>query len=261
MTNIFFGLYIIDTESRNIGLSRSIKKLRSKFLRQKQLIASVIYNSLQTQRGKASLTGFYTGEVIYPDAGFRVKIIPLGIPDSYEEDMFRARFFTEKDMESGITAIIVSEFSNPKWPHEPFKDEAVLRYLNISGTGKIVEGGLEKPYQDASLNSMEMDALAVVSQLSIIPRQILEVFGSYRAFLRALGLIYLDMEGIDYAERTPMQILYNGGLEQFVRALEFKEKGQLDELGTSLHQLKDSLDPRDHFTTLFEILQRCKKGD
>ena len=56
----------------------------------------------------------------------------------------------------------------------------------------------------------------------------------------------------------PIQIMYNGGLSQFVRALSLKQQGQLGKLDTDLHALKDSLDSRDHFTKLFETLQNYR---
>ena len=220
---------------------------------QKRQVAGEIYGKLQSHRGKVSLSGFNNGEVIYPETARRIKIARLGIPADYEKEMYQQRGFTDEDMASGITAIIESEFLNPDYPRVPFKKEPQLRYLNVSGTGKVVEGDREKPFHPAQLDKTGMDALEKVSQLSMIPRQILKTFGSYEAFKKTLG--DRDMKGIDTTEFTPMSILYNGGLNEFVRALEL---GKLD---TSLHALKDSLDASDHFTKLFETLEQHRQNE
>ncbi|KKR78356.1 MAG: hypothetical protein UU23_C0001G0120 [Candidatus Curtissbacteria bacterium GW2011_GWA1_40_9] len=101
-----------------------------------------------------------------------------------------------------------------------------------------------------------MDALRRANQLSMIPRQIWEIFGSYEVFVEFVK--DFDPTGIDRAELKPIQIMYNGGLSQFVRALSLKQQGQLGKLDTDLHALKDSLDSRDHFTKLFETLQNYR---
>lgn len=70
------------------------------------------------------------------------------------------------------------------------------------------------PFQTAQLDPMHADALKRVAYLSMIPRQIIETFGSYDEFLKALG--NRDMKGIDITEMIPTQILYSGSLRAFV---------------------------------------------
>lgn len=56
------------------------------------------------------------------------------------------------------------------------------------------------------------------------------------------------MGGLDgYTSRSYSRGLYHGGLRTFTRALELNEAGQLDQLDTSYHRLKSSLDKRNHF--------------
>lgn len=221
---------------------------------QQKTIAGDIYSALQAERGITSLSGFNHGEIIFAHIKRRIKIVRLSIAD-FEREMFRERGFNDIDIQSGITAVIEDEFRNPEWPSAPFVPEPQLRYFNVSGTGKVVEkNSLEEEAIPSKLEPYHIDAIQRVTRLSIIPRQILEVFGSYAEFIKQLG--QRDMAGIDKGEQTPSQIEYNGGLREFVRALELKEKGELGKLDTSLHALKDSLDGRDHFTKLAEILNR-----
>src|SRR5581483_5986903 len=223
-----------------------------------QQAAEDIYNRLQEQRGRVSLSGFDRGEVIYPEEDLRIKIARLDASYDLEREMFRKRGFTDEDIASGITAVIEYEFRNPQWPKEPFRDEPQIRYLNVSNTGKIVTGDCDRPYHPTALTPPDVDAFKRVAQLSMIPRQILEVFGSYDEFSHALG--HRDMAGIEYTDMSPTQILYNGGLRAFVEALQLKSQGQLGRLDTSLHQLRDSLDRRSHFEKLFDILERFQDG-
>lgn len=154
----------------------------------------------------------------------------------------------------------------------------------------MIENSNDKPFHSAQLDSTHIDALQRVAYLSMVPGQILEVFGSYDEFKKAAvdslhqaafippvpreireGITPYDgwkkllerfgWAGIDTAEMTPTQILYEGGLGEFVRALELRKKGELGKLDSSSHVLKDTLDDRDHFTKLFENLQKLKQPE
>ncbi len=229
---------------------------------QNEAVATEIYNKLQGHRGRAHLSGFNNGNVIYPEKARRIEIVRLAISVAFEQEMFRQRGFTDKDISSGITTIIESKFLNPDWPRTPFKQEPRLRYINVSQTGKTVEAETVKvgggAFHPAQLNLTHFDALQRLAYLSMVPRQILEVFESYGEFKKVLKKS--DFAGIDTSEMTPTQILYDGGLGEFIRALELKKKGGLSKLDSSLHELKDSLDDRDHFTKLLETLQRAKES-
>ena len=218
-----------------------------------------IYSRLQNNRNKASLSGFMHGEVIYTEPlPRRIKVARLGISADFEREMFTSRGFNVEDMQSGITALIEHEFLNPNWPRVPFIQEPCLRYFNVSGLGRVVQSS-EGQSQTSNLEPMHIDALKTVAHLSMVPRQIVEMFGSYADYLKSLGKDY-DPTGIDNVEFTRTQILYSGGLREFVRALELKSKGELDKLDTASHALRDSLDERDHFTKFFEILDRTQQS-
>ena len=223
---------------------------------QQRTIAVDIYSALQLERGITSLSGFNHGEVIRADIGKRIQNTRLSTNADFEKDLFGNRGFTEDDINSGITAIIEYQFLNPDWPVKPFVQEPILRYLNVAGTGKVVEGGPDQEFEPSVVEPYHIDALRRTARLSIIPRQIIEIFGTYEEFLRQLG--DRDMTGIDSVEDVPSGILYNGGLKSFVKALRLKETGELEKLDTSLHALKDSLDKRDHFTKLLETLNRLQ---
>lgn len=227
---------------------------------EQQQIASEIYGKLQNLRGTASLDGFNRGEVIFPKAMKRVKVIRIDTISEIERPLFRERGFTEEDINNGITVIIQSDFLNPNWPNQRFVSEPTTAYLNISGTGKVFGGNPHvEEMRPTQLNQEQREALQKIGQLSIIPRQIAEIFGSYEDFVSAVG--EFDRIGIDWTERKPVQIMYNGGLNLFVRALELKQTGELGKLDTALHALKDSLDSRDHFTKLYETLQNLRESD
>lgn len=227
-------------------------------LAQKREIATGIFNDLQAQRGKASLEGFYDGEVIYPEQRRRICVTNLAANADYEQEMWRQRNFTAEDIASGITAVREYEFLNPDWPRVPFQQEPQLRYIAVAGTGRVLEGGgLNQPFEPTELDPIHLDAIQRVHTLSSAPVIILEIFQTYENFRRVLG--DPDLTGIDTVERdTPIQIVYNGGLRQFTHALELNERGELDKLDTSAHALRDSLDRRDHFTKLLETLERAK---
>lgn len=116
--------------------------------------------------------------------------------------------------------------------------------------------GIQIYHSRTSLTKIELDAIQTVAYLSTVPRRILETYGSYKNFKKATGDV--DMVGIEYAEFRPIQIVYNGGLQQFVNALELKRNGREVNLDSSLHELQDSLDKGDHFTKLFETLEKYK---
>ena len=224
-------------------------------LESRHQIASEIYRKLQDLRGSARLESFNQGEAIYPEIGKRIKIARLNLVLDQEKEWFRERGFTEEDLSSGITAIIEYQFLNPNWPKEPFKQEPRIGYYNISGKGKIVKSSEDKWQEVEELNPEQLDALQRISQLFIIPRQILEVFETYDEFVEAVG--NFDGNGIDgifRGETTPTQSLYKGGLNSFVIALILKQRGELGNLDTGLHALRDSLDNRSHFAKIFETL-------
>lgn len=225
---------------------------------QRREAALGIFGRLQENRNKASLSGFMDGEVIYTEPlPRRIKVARLGVSADFEREMFISRGFTNEDLQSGVTALIEHEFLNPNWPRVPFIQEPRLRYFNVSGLGRVVQSS-EGQSQASNLEPLHVDALKTVAHLSMVPRQIVEMFGSYEEYLRALGKDY-DPRGIDTTEFTRSQILYNGGLREFVRALELKSKGELDKLDTAKHALRGSLDERDHFTKLFDVLDRRNK--
>lgn len=93
------------------------KDFRTVSPEQKQAVATEIYIKLRNHRGKAHLSGFNNGEVIYPDNARRIHIVRLHTDSDFEKKMFRERGFTDQDISSGITAIIESEFLNPDFPH------------------------------------------------------------------------------------------------------------------------------------------------
>ena len=227
-------------------------------LAQKREIAVGIFNDLQAQRGKASLEGFYNGEVIYPEQKRRIRVSDLEVSADFEIDMWKEKDFTAEDIASGITAVREYEFLNPNWPGVPFQQEPLLRYIAVAGTGRVLEGGeLDQPFEPTELDPIHLDAIQRVHTLSSIPVVILEIFQTYENFQRILG--GPDPRGIDTLEwGPPIQIVYNGGLRQFVHALGLNERGELDKLDTAQHTLKDSLDRRDHFTKLLETLEKAK---
>lgn len=227
-------------------------------LAQKREIAAGIYNDLQAQRRKTSLEGFYNGEVIYPNQKRRIYVNNLSVNAAYEQEMWRQRGFTTEDIASGITAVREHEFLNPKWPKVPYQPEPQLRYIALAGTGRVLEGrGLEEPFEPAELDPIHLDAIQRVHTLSSAPVIILEIFQTYENFRQVLD--DPDLTGIDTVEwGSPIQIVYNGGLRQFIHALELNGRGQLDKLDTAAHALRASLDRRDHFTKLLETLEKAR---
>lgn len=224
---------------------------------QKREIATNIFNGLQAQRGRASLVGFYNGEVIYPEQRRRIRITKLFTSADYEQEMWRQRNFTAEDIASGITAVREHEFLNPNWPKVTFQKEPQLRYIAVAGTGRVLEGGLNQPFKPSEIDPIHLDAIQRVHTLSSIPVVILEIFQTYADFIRVLD--NPDLTGIDTAEwDSPIQMVYSGGLRQFIYALELNERGELDKLDTASHALRDSLDRRDHFTKLLETLEKAK---
>lgn len=217
--------------------------------------ANEIYDRLQEYRGRAILTGFVNGEIIFEgETPRRIEVSRLPVTIQFERDLMLSRGFTEEDMDSGILVIIEKEFLNPDWPMGKFTPEPTLAYYNVSATGKIVRLDEEKDqFVPAELNQMHRDAISAIFELSKIPFDVIENFGSYEAF-RKLFVHGKDFRGIDTAEMTKTQILYNGGLRAFVQGLELRKSNQLEKMDTALHQLRESLDPRGHFFVVFQNL-------
>lgn len=196
-------------------------------------IATNIFNYLQAQIGQASLEDFYNGEVIYPKQNRRILVTKLSVNADYEQEIWRKRNFTAEDIASGITAIGEYELLDLDRPKVPFQPELQLRYIAAAGTGRILEGSpYNRPYEPTELDPIHLDAIQRVHTLSTIPAVILEIFQTYENFKKVLG--DPDLSRIDDVEwGRPIQIVYNGGLRQFIHALELNERRELDKIDTS----------------------------
>jgi hypothetical protein len=186
-------------------------------LEQRKVYADGIYAKLQAARGTASLKGFENGQVLFPELKRRVTVAELYNSSEWSESekkQFLERGFTDEDINSGLIAVIEREFRNPNWPSESFQPEPIVAYINISGTGKIIGGGPNAidttGFHPMQLAAHHRNAIQTVADLSAIPYQILEQFGSYENFLKSLG--NPDMSGIDSPETNATQIVYAAGL-------------------------------------------------
>ena len=212
----------------------------------REQVADEIYTFLQQQRGRAMLRGFNVGAVDYPDntQGPGFIEIDFSEPTDFDKDIFTERGFSDEEVSAGFIVIHEKDY-----PGEPD-----ARYLNVSRlTGKTVAGNENEPFQPANLNARDIDAVRSIAQLSAIPRRIVEVFGSYRAFIKALG--DRDMSGISSGYDRIYNDGLTGGLEVFVDALRKKSKGTLHTLDSSRDTLRRSLMKEDHFAWLQKILE------
>ena len=231
------------------------------------IIAAEIHAALDAQKGIASLEGFNRGEVVRQDLGRRIKVVKLNPQHELEKDIFRSRGFTDEDFRAGLTAVLEYEFLNPDWHsgdyQKPFIQEPEVLYLNIAGTGKVMEGDYKKDFVPYALQPHHLDAISRIGKLSAIPRRVIEVFGTFEEFVK-------HCKEMDYSkkygqESREMQLMFRdglfGGLSQFVAALELKSRGELGKLDTSQHTLRDSLDDRDHFTKMHETLSAFRQQE
>ncbi len=225
---------------------------------EKEARAKEIFSELQSYKGRASMGGYFSGEVIFTNQPpRRIEVYRLPVTDDFEEDLVKKRGFTDEDIQSGMITIIEKEFNNPQWPKGKFIQEKQLRYFNVSGKGRVVVDYYpdHDKFEETKLDQNHLDALTAVFRLSLIPNEIIAEFGTYDNFVKLLGSDY-DSKGIDNAEFTPTGILYNGGLRAFVNALAKRKDGQKVKLDSHLHELQASLDDRSHFEQMMDILQR-----
>ncbi|MDO8508168.1 MAG: hypothetical protein Q7S27_00620 [Nanoarchaeota archaeon] len=234
--------------------------MKNEISKRKEKIATRIYNTLQIYKGKACLTGFYNGDIIYQNSpSRRIEIYGFRAADNFFKKSLLKRGFTQNDLRGPVVTLIEKEFNNPQWPDGKFIREPILRYYNIGGKGKVFGSNGsdidDEKFQPANLNERHIGALEAIIKLSQIPYKISENFENYDEFKETLGDRF-DPVSIDFVDWCPQQILYNEGLGEFVNAISLKETGKLDQLDTSSWKLKDSLDPRDHFKKLFETLKK-----
>lgn len=209
--------------------------------------AEDIYTYLQQQRGRASLQGFNVGDVDYPDntggPGF-IRIDFIEPTEKYESGIFTSRGFNDDEIAGGF--IVIHEMDYLGAPDN--------RYLNVSRlTGKAVAVGEEGPFRP-DLNERDIDAIRTITQLSAIPRRIVEVFGSYRAFMKVLG--DRDMSGISSGHDRIYNDGLTGGLEAFVGALRKQSKGTLHTMDSSQNELRRSLMKEDQMVWLRKLVEK-----
>lgn len=219
--------------------------------------AHSLYSELQGFRGKASLDGYFSGEVIFPDdPPRRIEVYRLPVTEEFEKKLMTDRGFTDSDIQSGMITLIEKEFNNPNWPGGKFKPEKQLAYYNVSGSGRVVVDYYpeQDKYEETKLEDRHLEALKTVFRLSQIPGEILSEFGSYDNFVKLVGKDYKYV-GIDTAEFTPTGILYNGSLRSFTEALAKRNSGEAVRLPSHMHSLQSSLDDRGHFEQMIDTLK------
>ncbi len=210
---------------------------------QKGAIASDIYSTLQRQRGFTSLTGPGSGEVIRADMGRRIKVAWHNVDTEYRDYnrmLLHKKGFEDPDIDAGVLLMTEAQFKNPNWPETTFiTPEPHVATFNVSGTGKILRRNGET-FEPSTLETHHLDALARLATLSVVPRQIIQTFGSYENFTALLGEV--DMAGIEFPEKKPYRALYDGGLSKFVKELEVSEETETGE--NRLSQLWQTLSRR-----------------
>src|SRR3990167_6954695 len=118
---------------------------------------------------------------------------------------------------------------------------------------------------ESKLTPRHIDALKRIALLSTIPRQIKAKFESYQKFEDTLGekersetrrniFIGSNQDYLSFRGRDT----YEGGLLEFVNALELKEKGKLDQIDTTYHTLRSSLAEKDPITEVLETLEKAR---
>lgn len=223
--------------------------------------ASEIYDNVRGELGKAKLWGFGIGVVIYPEKGTKICIDNLGTGEILT-DLYRKKGFSDEEIKDGIIGIRECKGNNFE-PLVPWAD--TVRHFFVSRNGRVLEMLNPNKHSEAKLDDIHIDALKRVAFLSKIPRQIGDTFGSYEEFKNELG--EKDMAGIEHADfgknvltNLPFgdKIIYEGGLREFVRALELQRKGELDGLDTSLHRIRSSLERKDPITQVVETLGKAR---
>ena len=215
--------------------------------------ANRIYDKLQEYRGFARLDGYLDGEIALPEEGLRIQVSRVPI-DPFEKEMFKARGFDDEDFKAGIATII-------ERPLEGTDAEINHQYF-VSATGKLVETSTGADNIEISKivepKARHIAAGRAIAELSKIPIQIIDDFGSFERFREVLGEKF-NRKGIESTDsRSPFSLLFEGGLSNFVRAWNLYKTGNLIELRTDAANdtLTNSLDPRNSLEITFDTLEK-----
>ena len=233
-------------------------------LPEKSNLSSEIFHQIKEQEGKARVRGFGVGSVIYPEDGGKINIGTVKTEWKDLADIYVKKGFTEEEVRDGI--IVINEYKSENPNLDQFTDgKNWVKRLYLSRRGKVIEEQDSKKCFESKLTPRHIDALKRIALLSTIPRQIKAKFESYQKFEDTLGekersetrrniFIGSNQDYLSFRGRDT----YEGGLREFVNALELKEKGKLDQIDTTYHTLRSSLAEKDPITEVLETLEKAR---
>lgn len=250
-------------ENNNGIDNKAIEKQNTNLLEKSNLV-SKIFHGIKEQEGKARVHGFGVGSVIYPEDGGKINVGTVKTEWKELANIYVKKGFTEEEVRDGIIVINEYKSENPNLDQFTAGKDWVKR-LYISREGKVIEETASEKYSESKLTPRHIDALKRIALLSTIPRQIIARFGSYKNFEDTLGEkeraeirkgVFIGSHQDYFLFRS--RDVYDGGLQEFVNALELKDKGELDKIDTTYHALRSSLTEKDPITEVLETLEKAK---
>lgn len=211
--------------------------------------------------GFVSLGGFYKGEVYYPSQNMYTTISHIQAHLQTEFEWLAAEGFTEKEARRGVWSIVSRQAEYSHGMASPRKLGNKLHHLHVATIDrlKVIEPDPQSPHtgRPTELGDEGRWAIRAVNELSSIPFDILDTFGSFPRFadLTRKPLTPPDLDRIDSCD-TKGFILYNGGLRMYVDRLRRLKEGKPGD--SSYIMITEMLDPRDHFGQVRRMLDGVK---